>query len=471
MKSWVRLAFTLGTLLGTGCGTLPGGSSPKSVILITVDTLRADRVGLYGRLLATPHFDEVGREGATVLTAYAPVPRTTQAVGSLMTGLFPTRHGADGLGMRLPEGVTTLAEILKGYGYDTAAFATNIVLQPGFGFEQGFDLFSNPSSRWLGDSAFSLTDEALAWLRSRSAGGRPFFLWVHYLDPHWSYEPSAEFARRVDPDWDGTDDVARRVESGVVPWGKLIFAAPSTLTAAEIERTRRLYDAEVLQTDAAFGRLIDGLRDLGRWDDAVIAFTSDHGESLGEHDYWFAHGEYLYDTTLHVPLMVRAAGLVPSGTRVSGIVRLEDLMPTLLELAGQAVPADLDGASIAAALRAGGDSRVANERAAALTDHLLIRDENPRRPVSGREGRWWSLREGSSKLIRIPVGPETSELELYDTGSDPLETRDLAGDRASEAERLAADLVGLSQRLVEEAGTAAEGHADPEALRSLGYAR
>ncbi len=314
------LVLTLGAASAAGCGAL-SGPPPRPVILVTVDTLRADRVGLHGFAFPTPALDAFGREGAWASTAYAPFPRTTQSVGSILTGLHPLQHGGDGLGMRLPESATTLAERFRERGYDTAAFITNIVLQPGFGFEQGFELFSNPEPRWVGDSAFALTGEAVAWLRSRPKDGKPFFLWVHYLDPHWSYEPRPEFARRTDPSGTGAGDLAQRVESGAVPWGRLLFDAPSVLTPAEIEQARRMYDAEVLQTDAAVGQLVAALKELGYWDGAVLAFASDHGESLGEHDYWFGHGEYLYDTTLHVPLMLRAAGQIPPGTRIDGVVR------------------------------------------------------------------------------------------------------------------------------------------------------
>lgn len=466
------LVLTLGAAAAAGCRGL-GDPPPRPVVLVTVDTLRADRVGLHGFAFPTPALDAVGREGAWAATAYAPFARTTQSVGSILTGLHPLRHGGDGLGMRLPDSATTLAERFKQRGYDTAAFVTNIVLQPGFGFEQGFDLFSNPEPRWVGNSAFSLTGEAVAWLRSRPKDGKPFFLWVHYLDPHWSYEPRDEFARRTDPSGAGAGDLASRVESGAIPWGRMLFDAPSVLTPAEIEQARRMYDAEVLQTDAAVGQFVAALKELGYWDGAVLAFASDHGESLGEHDYWFGHGEYLYDTTLHVPLMLRAAGEIPPGTRIDGVVRLEDLAPTVLALSGAPVPAGLDGVDLAPLLRRGGTVVSPRPTAVHLTDHLLIRSENPRRPVAGREGRWWALRDGSLKLIRIPAGPGRWDEELYDLAADPGETTNLAGSRAAEAGRLRQQLQAISGDLLKDAPTddGIATHPDADRLRSLGYAR
>nr|MCU0230965.1 sulfatase-like hydrolase/transferase [Acidobacteriota bacterium] len=205
----------------------------------------------------------------------------------------------------------------------------------------------------------------------------------------------------------------------------------------------------------------------------VLAFASDHGESLGEHEYWFGHGEYLYDTTLHVPFMLRAAGAIPPGTRIDGVVRLEDLAPTVLALAGAPVPAGLDGVDLSPQLRQGGTVASPRTTAVHLTDHLLVRAENPRRPVSGREGRWWAMRDGTRKLIRIPTAPGAWDEELYDLARDPGETRDLAAVEAAEVERLRRQLQALSATLLDGAPTedGIESHPDPDRLRSLGYAR
>jgi arylsulfatase A-like enzyme len=464
----VRASIAVLGLLLAGCR----GASHPPVILVTVDALRADRVGLYGGL-ATPHFDRVGLEGAVAAHAVAPFGRTTQSVGSILTGLHPLHHGADGLGMRLPASNTTLAERFGAQGYDTAAFITNIVLQPGFGFEKGFGLFSNPESRWVGDSANTLTDEALAWVRDHArTGERPFFLWIHYLDPHWPYEPSPEFARRTDPGWTAPSDVAARIDRGEIAWGKLLFDAPAAVGNDGIERLRRAYDAEVLQTDAAVGRLLNGLAQAGVLDRAVVLFASDHGESLGEHAYWFGHGEYIYEPVLRVPLAVRYPGTIPAGTRVEGDVQLTDIAPTLLDLAGLGVPPGVDGVSLAPALRAGGTQRAPARAAVHLSDHLLVRRENPRRPVAGREGRWWAVREHDLKLLRIPTGPNAWSEELYDLAADPAEAHDLARERAADAtrlrERLGALVAGSFRDMPRDDADAPP--VDVEKLRSLGYA-
>lgn len=438
---WGLCAAAFGLVAGlAGCDNGSGGktSTVGCVVLVSVDTLRADHLTLYGPSpVSTPNMDRIGQEGATARTAWAPFGRTTQSVGSFLTGLHPLRHGADGLGMPLPDRVVTLAERFKAAGYRTAAFVSNMHLQKGAGFEQGFDVYSNPPSRWATDSAGPLTEEALAWLGDQvaRAEGAPLFLWIHYLDPHWPYQPGPELVEQFDPEWDGSYDLFERVSSGDITKGDVIFHAAERLTGREIENTRLRYAAEVHANDVAVGRLLSGMEELGLAD-APLLFTADHGESLGEHRYWFAHGEYVYDDTLHVPFLVRAPGRIPPGTVLGGPVLLEDVMPTLLDLAGLDVPDDLDGRSLAPELTAGGDVTLPVREVIHLADHNLVREENPRRPVAGREGRWWAIRQGGWKLIQIPQPDGSMEEELYHVDADPGETRNLVHEATEQLDRL-----------------------------------
>ncbi|MDH3284645.1 MAG: sulfatase-like hydrolase/transferase, partial [Acidobacteriota bacterium] len=242
----------------------------------------------------------------------------------------------------------------------------------------------------------------------------------------------------------------------------------------EIEHVRRLYDAEVAGTDRAIGTLLEGLDELGLSGDLIVALTSDHGESLGEHSYWFGHGEYLYDETLVVPLLLRAPGLLRAGARLSGLTRLEDVAPTLLELLGVDPPDGIDGRSFASSIRAGGTNGVPEDVAELqLTDHVLVRDENPRRSVPGREGRWRAVREQRWKLIQVPLGNGETAEELYDLAEDPEETANLLASRPDEAERLRFQLQRLAQslgsRTTEQEDPSTQEHLDT--LRGLGYAR
>lgn len=445
------------------------------VLLVTVDTLRADHVwgDVEGRKLA-PRMAELAESGAAGRSAYAPFGRTTQAVGTLLTGLHPLRHGADGLGMVLAADNTSVAEVFRDAGYRTAAFTSNYFLRDGLGFGQGFELYSCPPNRWEGNSADSITGEALAWLESQENTQAPLFLWLHYLDPHWTYEPPAEQAKRFARDWSLADEreLTRRLEQANE--GQRIFQAERALTAEDIRHLERMYQAEVAATDRAIGRLLDGLERLGLSERAAVLFTADHGESLGEHEYWFAHGEYAYDASLHVPFAVRAPGLVPAGTELLGNVGLADVAPTLAGLAELDLPGKVDGRDLTPWLREGGRQQIPSRPWVHLSDHRLVRDENPRRPVPGRVGRWWAVREGSYKLIRIPLGDGRHQLELYDTAVDPFETRDLSNERPAKVEELGERLDRREAELLEafdgtrvpEPGA---GDEDLEMLRSLGY--
>ncbi|RMG43651.1 MAG: hypothetical protein D6718_11685 [Acidobacteria bacterium] len=470
----VLLVALTGLAAGAGCAVR---QEAPPVVLLTIDTLRADRLGCYGgpSPSLTPNLDRLAEEGARIDVAVAPINRTTQAVGTILTGLDPWHHGADGLAMPLPDRVTTVAEVFKARGYATAAFVTNLNLAPGLGFEQGFDIYSNPQPRWRENSARQLTDEALAWLEAQS--GKRIFLWIHYLDPHWPYTPPPEVARRLDPDfagWDHGADIWDRQRRHEVTKGQVIYAADTVLSPREIEHLRRLYDAEIAATDREVGRLLAGLARLGILDRAVLLFASDHGEALGDHRKWFSHGEYLYEDTLRVPMLVRAPGRVPAGTVLSGIVPLNRAAPTLLELAGAPVPGGLDGESLAPLLRRGGETRLPPAALMHANDFLHLHPENPRRPVKGRKGRWWALRDGSLKLIRIPLPDGRAEEELYDLAADPEEARNLAAARPDLLERMRGE---FERRLAELLRSARFGEVpealDPEkldALRSLGYA-
>lgn len=462
-------ALALATWLGSTTACETAGRGP--VILVTVDTLRADRLGALGNAgaLPTPNMDRLGNEGAVAHRAVAPMGRTTQSVATILTGLHPLHHGADGLGMPLPDRVVTLAERFRESGWATAAFVSNIHLRPGLGFEQGFEIYSNPRDRWEGNSAERITREALEFLRERGDASRTF-VWIHYLDPHWKYAPSDDLLARADPEWTGTLDIYEREERGDVSKGRIIYEADAVLSRREIEHLRRRYDAEVAATDRAIGRLLDGLDESGLGERAVVLLTSDHGEGMGEHRYWFGHGEYLYDDTLHVPWLVRSPGRIPAGTRLQGVVRLEDTAPTLLSLAGLEVPRRIDGQDLGPELLRGGTRTVPPAPAVHLSDWLLLHPENPRRWKLGREGRWWGLRDGPWKLLRMPTAPGQWAEELFHVDDDPDESRNLVAERPGVAARMRDRLLRV-QRGVGALPAAGPG-VGPEQrkmLRSLGY--
>lgn len=432
-------------LLALAAGGCRAAVPRPNVVLITIDTLRADHLGCYGYDRATsPHIDALSRQSTLFERAYTTLPRTTQSVASILTGRYPKTHGARGLFSRLPEVNRTLAEVYREAGYDTAAVVSNTFLRPGQGFEQGFDRYDNPPERWDADSAEDVTTAARDWLDRRS-DARPFFLWVHYLDPHWRYEPGARWVGAFDPGYTGPFTLYQDLDAGRITKGQAIFE--SRLAPRDEAHVVALYDGEIARTDEAVGALLARL-DRVRGP-LITLLTADHGESLGEHGYHFAHGEYLYEQGLRVPLMLRAPGLVEAGRRTDALVLNVDVAPTLLALCGidrlqgaEGRPALAPrGAADAAGGAAAGASGPPTGGVAAFvpapgrpflyaeSDFQLIHPENPRYFVPGPAGRWTAAGDGRYKLIHIPRrGGEI--LELYDLAADPGETRNLADDPA-----------------------------------------
>src|SRR5262245_6171980 len=440
---------------------------PPSVLLITIDTLRADRLGSYGRAGAhTPALDRLAREGVRFASVVTPIPRTTPGVASILTGLYPTSHRVRGLWSALPPDVPTLAEWLKSRGRRTGAFASNLFLRPGQGFERGFEVYSNPRNRHEGNSGEEVTQEAIDWLSSLSKT-ESCFLWVHYLDPHWTYAPSAPYDTIYDPDFRGPwpySDLA----PGRADQGRIIFQNP--MTAREVTHAVALYDGEIASVDAQVARLLDALATAGRADDTLILVTSDHGESLGEHGYAFAHGEYLYEGTLLVPWILHWPGHVPTGKVVPRMARLIDIAPTTLALLGEPIPSSVDGRSLTPDLRDAPDA--APRECWIESDHNFIHKENPRHFVDGIPGKWRGLRGERYKLIYIPhdARGEKGETELYDLSVDPHEERNIAAQHPE----IAGPMLERLRAYWAEKGsiappTPAEPAPDSELLHSLGY--
>jgi arylsulfatase A-like enzyme/predicted Zn-dependent protease len=356
-----------------------------NVLLISIDTLRADRLGAYGHAAArTPQLDALAARGLRFSQATTVVPLTLPAHASLLTGTFPAFHGVrDNGGFELGPEQVTLAETLQAQGYDTGAFVAAFVLDSRWGLAQGFDHYFDDFdlSKYSGvglDSVQRRGDEVVARAADWLDGPRqsPFFAWVHLYDPHAPYDAPAEYRARFPAGLDGA------------------------------------YDAEVAFADAQVGEL---LRRLGpeRLARTLVAVVGDHGESLGEHQEQ-AHGFFIYDATLSVPLILAGPSVAPGV--IDDQVRLVDLMPTLLELAGVSVPGAVQGRSLLPLAR--------GERL-----DLVAWSETfyPRYHYGWSELE--ALRDGRFKFIAAP------RPELYDLRADPRETRDLA---ASDPRRVAA---------------------------------
>jgi len=388
-----------------------------NVLLITIDTLRADRLGAYGYAGAeTPNIDRLAAEGVRFERVTTTVPATLPAHASIMTGLQPFEHGVRNNGsFVLRDDVTTLAEQFGAAGYATGGFIAAVVLDAQFGIAQGFERFGGLAAYQsaTGDMSgerpgASVVDEAAAWIRSRSG---PFFAWVHMYDPH-------------DP-----------------------YAAPEPYGSRHADSP---YDGEVAYADAMVGRLRQVLEESGAADNTLIVLTADHGEALGDHGEQ-GHSFFIYDSTVRVPLIFWAPGVVPGGTVIAGGVGVIDIFPTVLTLLGLPVAAS-SGVDLS---RSFDDPEGAGR---AIYSESLI----PYLDFGWSELR--ALTDGNYKYIAAP------EPELYELATDPGETNNLVD---ADVER-ADTMDGALQQLV--AGddvTAVAGAAvDAEsvaALQALGY--
>jgi arylsulfatase len=412
-----RLA--LATLLLAGLTLSCGEDHRPSLLLITVDTLRADHVSAYGYPRPTsPRIDELAASGVLFETVISPLPETGPSFASLLTGRWPAQIGVRGNGKPLGPEFPTLATILSDAGYETAAFVSGFpLIRRLSGLQRGFDLYDDrmPDPRGgvprVQRTAEKTTDAVLDWLGRPSA--KPYFLWVHYYDCHGDYAPGPPF----DSMFAGGPPGPFLPPESIPSYQRL---GQETDASVYIAR----YDGEIRRVDAQVARLLEHVETAGRRRQPLIAVTSDHGESLTEHGYHFDHGNELYLPSVGVPLIIAGPGVPATGHRVNGMARLPDLMPTLLELLGREPPPGLAGRSLVADL--GGERRSSRPEGFSEARFAPYRaltagaDVGPK--LSARDGRF-------TAILRLD-GPR---LEVYDRLADPGETRDLLGPEADPA--------------------------------------
>jgi tetratricopeptide (TPR) repeat protein len=393
-----------------------------SVVLITLDTTRADRLEPYGTEdVETPALSRLAREGIVFEHAVATSPVTAPSHASLLTGLYPPRHGVRNNSTHyLPGHIPTLAEWLSEAGYRTAAFVSTVILDSRYGLDQGFEVYddeirSGSAGRerrmTVERPAGATTDRALAWLDGLDEGG-PFFLWVHYYDPHIPYSPPS-------------------------PWAE--------------DYPNRGYDGEVAYMDSQIERLLQHPRNAAG--DVIVTAIGDHGESLGEHGEK-THGLLVYDSTIRVPWILQLPG-GPRGLRIASPISQVDLVPTIIELAG------LDGKSEVEALD-GRSLLPLLEDDVWSPDRLLFAETEVPFFAYGWS-RLRSVREGTIKYIDAPVE------ELYDLTHDPGEISNLAAERGPEVQRLAAEVEAWAAGDVDADSTVSVDSETARMLHALGY--
>jgi arylsulfatase A-like enzyme len=325
------------SLVAFGCGFAP--PKPRMLVLITVDTLRADRLGVAGSELGlTPHIDALAAAGHYFRSVYAPTSFTLPSISSLMTGQYPEELGIGGNRSALRATVPTLASQLQDAGWRTAAVVSNFVLRRNSGLAVGFDHYDDtlPQTEivrhWPERIAASTTDAAIAALdRWQVDPGARSFLWVHYQDPHGPYTPPKGYRERFLSAEKSAPDGDRTLPERTGQGGRGMLPTYQQIGAERgVAFYRAGYDAEIAYLDEEVGRLLTAIEDHAAKQQTVVVFTADHGESLGEQNYWFAHGEHLSDVLVRVPLIIRAPGVE---AEIRGdTASLVDLYPTLLGL-------------------------------------------------------------------------------------------------------------------------------------------
>lgn len=397
------------------------GQRPN-LLLIVVDTLRADRLGSYGAERDTsPALDRLAASGVRFQRAYATAPWTKPAVASIFTGLHPGAHGANRVKATLPQRANTLAETLRDAGYRTAGVVSHDVLSDANGFSQGFERWSEEEAGGHEHvSTAGVTRRAVALLDELSAGDAPFFLFVHYFDPHYDYQRHPEFG--FAPERAGRLDGSERLVS--------LRRIPD-LSDEEVGLLRDLYDEEIRFTDAGIGELLGRLEQRGLDVSTVVVATADHGEAFLEHG-WLGHTRSLYDVLLRVPLIVRAPGASPRV--VEEPVSVVSVLPTVLDLLDQPLPPDLHGASLAPVVR--GEAPPAAPLFAEV-DFLPVFDPAKRAAKKAILDPPW-------KLIR---DERSGRVELYDLDADPEERHDLAGAEPERVRAMLAQLEGHAARV------------------------
>jgi arylsulfatase A-like enzyme len=464
-------AAALAALAAAGCARAEPAPRGPDLVLVTLESLRTDRVGAQGGASAgrsdlspTPHLDEFAAGATLYPDAHSVTSWTLAAHASLFTGLYPSGHQTTGALDRLDDSYPTLAEALAERGYQTAAVVSGPYLRRTHNLSQGFELYDDSiasiTSRLAHDDVTSpaMLESLRRFLDEQRDPRRPFFLFAYFWDPHYDYLPP--------PPWD-----TAFVPPGAEPFDARGFdtnaAIHAGMDARRLDWLRAQYEGEIRWTDEHLGRLFALLRERGLFDAALVAVTADHGEEFFDHGEK-GHKNNLYAETVHVPLIVKYPGQ-REARRDPRLASLVDVLPTLLEAAGAAAPFPVDGRSL-------------REPQPDPARAVLYELETSRYygaaggSVSARHGRWRALRRGEVKLVEREVEGEGGVARrLFRVGSDPTERDDLA---AGEPERVA-ELARELEAAVARAQAGAEGRrrggeaelteAERAQLEALGY--
>lgn len=462
----LAVLIAIGGLSGS-CSAPPQNDAPP-VVLISVDTLRRDHLSLYGYPRETsPRLDALAREAVVFDAAMAAHTNTGPSHATILSGLYPPAHGSFENGMPVRDEVRTLAHVLAERGYETAAFVGGWTLSDqATGLGDGFAVYEDRFDGWQ-RRADATVELARRWLETRDDG--PFFLLLHFFDPHHPYDAPEPFFRRF-AETPGTSAEVPGTSTADLPLEADRERLERAGTPAEIAEYVARYDGEIAWSDHQLGRFLDLLRERDLYDRALLVVTADHGETLGERAWPFDHGGRVYEEQVRVPLLLRLPEGRHGGRRMAAPVHHVDLVPTVLDALGSEAPAGLHGRSLLPFLD-GETTAAALERRPLFS---LSRPEPRRVPeVPGRpvkRGQVTALRLPAVKLVHYP-GEEGALLQLFDLRRDPDERINLAGAQP----RQAAELYDVAREWWR--ATRAGERTEPpelsdearEALRALGY--
>jgi arylsulfatase A-like enzyme len=452
------------------CGQPSDARQRPNVVVVVLDTTRADALSSYGNPKpTTPHIDALARQGLRLTSAFSTDFWTLPAHASLFTGLYPSDHQATAETNLLRPEVDTLAERLRRAGYRTAAFVTNPWLGAERGFDQGFETYVEMwSQRPLAAASDSdekrATQQAALWARDRVANAEPFFLFVNLNTPHLPYSPDPLVLVKLSPEARPLERTARlRHVAGM--WGHL--AGAQTFDETDFQILRDLYDAEVATADALVGRLVEALREEQILDETLVIVTSDHGENIGDHGR-IDHLLSMYETTVRIPMVLRYPKRIAAGSVDDSLVSLVDVSASVLDICGLgAGQPGIAGRSLVDPDRSAPMFVVAeNERP--VNGIKKMRKSFPSFDTDAIDQRMRMLRTERHKLI----WSEKSGSQLFDLHADPGEQRDLAASDPELLVRLEELLFGWMREHSAETDAEPFESRDPEALRrlrALGY--
>lgn len=462
-----------------------------SVLLISIDTLRADHLSCYGyHRKTTPHLDQLATDGVLYEKAYSTAVWTPPAHASMLTGLFPSSHGTVDQN-RLSDSIPTLAEVLLSYGYKTAGFVNNSQVGELVGLEKGHQVYQEI---WKGHRSVSIVQRTINFLWRKGVhfmgvsdhGARrtnelacralienrhhPFYMFLHYIEPHNPLDPPSAFKARY---WKNIrlQNIDLKKLDLVAKNPLICFVEDLTLNPDEIEALKALYDAEISYVDQKIGELFEFMKREGIYDDTMIILTADHGEHFGEHNL-YSHVASLYEPILHIPLMIKYPGRSNNGKRMSGLVQLVDVFPTVIDVLGLDQQLSKEGQGLS--LTRAGSSDLFHEFIIAewegrIPSFILNRVEDPEssQVVQRFKDPMVMIRQGDHKYIKSDSGKE----ELYDMERDKDERFNKITEEKVVAEELRKKLSTWQSmnRKIEHEKQSAVDELTKKNLESLGY--